>query len=301
MDAGELEAAQELLSRMLASVPEDPRMARPVEAEAAVLQTGVLLSLGQPQAARGWAAYGHATFRRLHGERDRRTLHTLGLLAAVLTRVGAHGRAAQRYQTLIEIFTEIEGTGSEKTLAARADLATVEHARGHCVRARAELAQVISEHQAVFGPVHAVSVRMLARLAGMYRDCRDPVRATAVLDQARTNAIGLPGEIIDLLTIAARTLPSESHVCEVPTPEPPPSTALAVVPEGPYGRPFSTVSYLPEHPLLVEWQPPPKPEREPPPVSRSMSPAAMALVAAIIGIVAIILLFVMLISTVRGD
>src|SRR5687768_13500401 len=101
VDAGDLPAAQELLSQALKALPQDPRKARPVEAEWVALQTGVLLSLGEPYAARGWAAYGHAAFYRLYGERDRRTLHALGLLGAVLTRVGAHGRAAQQYQRLI--------------------------------------------------------------------------------------------------------------------------------------------------------------------------------------------------------
>jgi Tetratricopeptide repeat len=301
VDAGDLGAAQGLLSEMLATLPSDPRKARPVEAEAVVLQTGVLLSLGDPHAARGWAAYGHATFRRLYGDRDRRTLHTLGLLAAVLTRVGAHGRAASRYQTLIEIFTELEGPRSEKSLAARADLATVEHARGHCAKARSDLADVIREHQATFGAVHPLGVRMLARLAAMYRDCGDPDRAVALLDQARSNAVGLSGDIIDLLVVASRAQADPQHVCEVPAPVDEEIPALpAPVAEGPFGPPFSTVSYLPEHPRLVAWAPPPPPSPHGKAPAPKMSPAAMVLIAAIIGIVAVILLFVMLISTLRS-
>lgn len=292
-------AAQELLSEMLAMLPADARKARPAEAEAVVLQTGVLLSLGQAHAARGWAAYGHATFRRLYGDRDRRTLHSLGLLAAVLARVGAHSRAAQRYQYLIEIFTELEGPRADKTLAARADLATVEHARGHCVAARNDLACVIADHQAAFGAVHPVSVRMLARLAGMYRDCGHPERAVALLDQARANAIGLPGEIIDLLTAGARAVPDPGHACEVPAADVETAPNRIAVREAPIARPFSTVSYLPEHPRLVAWEVPRPLPAEKAPV-RQMSPATMALAAAIIGIVAVTVLFVIVISTVSG-
>ena len=286
---------------MLATLPADARRARPAEAEAAVLQSGVLLSLGDPHAARAWAAYGHATFRRLYGDRDRRTLHSLGLLAAVLTRVGAHGRAAQRYQHLIEIYTEIEGPHSERTLAARADLATVDHARGQCVQARKDLADIIADHQAVFGVVHQVSVRMLARLAGMYRDCGESQQARALLDQARANAIGLPVDIVDLLSAAARTRPNPEHVCEVAviaeveTPH-----AEIAVREAPIARPFSTFSYLPEHPKLVAWEIPKLVRAEKAP-ARQMSPATMALVAAIIGIVAVTVLFVIVISTVSND
>jgi hypothetical protein len=301
VDAGELDAAQELLSQMLATLPSDARKARPAEAEAVVLQTGVLLSLGEPHAARGWAAYGHATFRRLYGDRDRRTLHSLGLLAAVLTRVGAHVRAAQRYEHLIEIFTELEGPHSEKTLAARADLATVDHARGHCVQARQDLADAIADHQAVFGVVHPVGVRMTARLANMYRDCREPARAAALLDQARSHAVGLPGEIVDLLTVAARGRPDPDHVCqasvvaEVETPR-----NEVAVRETPIARPFSTVSYLPEHPRLIAWEVP-KVQRAPKAPAKQMSSATMVLVAAIIGIVAVTVLFVIVISSVSGD
>ncbi|MFD0592898.1 hypothetical protein ACFQZ4_10330 [Catellatospora coxensis] len=86
--AGTLAAAHDLLSAALGTVPADPAQATPVVAEAVVLQTGVLLGLGEPYAARGWAAYGFAAARALYGERDRRTLHALGLLAAVLARVG---------------------------------------------------------------------------------------------------------------------------------------------------------------------------------------------------------------------
>lgn len=284
---------------MLATLPADARKARPAEAEAVVLQTGVLLSLGEAHAARGWAAYGHATFRRLYGDRDRRTLHSLGLLAAVLTRVGAHGRAAQRYEHLIQIYTELEGPQSEKTLAARADLATVDHARGHCVQARQDLADIIADHQSIYGVVNPVSVRMLARLAGMYRDCREPDRAAALLDQARSNAIGLSGEIIDLLTAASRARVDVNHVCEVPV-EVEPSGQEIAVREAPIARPFSTVSYLPEHPRLVAWEVPKLVRVEKPP-AKQMSPAAMALLAAIIGIVAVTVLFVIVISSVSSD
>jgi tetratricopeptide (TPR) repeat protein len=300
VDAGELAAAQELLSQMLATLPADARKARPAEAEAAVLQTGVLLSLGEAHAARGWAAYGHATFRRLYGDRDRRTLHSLGLLAAVLNRVGAHGRAAQRYEHLIQLYTELEGPHSERTLAARADLATVDHARGHCVQARRDLANIIADHQAAFGLVHPVSVRMLARLAGMYRDCGEQAQARSLLDQARANAVGLPAEIVDLLSVAVRVKPDTDHVCEVVAADvETPRTEIAVR-EAPIARPFSTFSYLPEHPRLVAWEVPRLVRVDKAP-ARRMSSSTMALVAAVIGIVAVAVLFVIVVSTMSSD
>ncbi|WP_020524348.1 tetratricopeptide repeat protein [Catelliglobosispora koreensis] len=313
VDAGDLPGAQELLSEILAEIPADPRKARPAEAEAVVLQTGVLLSLGEPHAARGWAAYGHTCLRRLYGDRDRRTLHSLGLLAAVLTRVGAHSRAVQRYQELIELFSELDGPQSERALAAQADLATVEHARGQCQAGRARLSMVIQQHQQVFGTRHPVGIRMIARLAAMWRDCGEVDHAQALLTQARAFATGLPPEIHDLLSAVETAPPAEAHVCsgqplpEVPLPPavlkvPGPideDTLLMPVAESPFGRPFSTLSYLPAHPELVAWEPSPRTDDDAPEPSWRLSPATMALVAAIIGIVAITVLFLLLVSAAK--
>src|SRR5688572_18289936 len=90
IEAGDMAVAERLLAEALGVVAADPAEADEQTAEAAALRTGVLLALGEPYAARGWAAYGHAAHRHLHGETDRRTLHMLGLLAAVLSRVGSH-------------------------------------------------------------------------------------------------------------------------------------------------------------------------------------------------------------------
>jgi hypothetical protein len=168
------------------------------------------------------------------------------------------------------------------------------------VQARQDLADIIADHQAVFGVVHQVSVRMLARLAGMYRDCGEPAQAKALLDQARANAIGLSGEIIDLLTAAGRAKPDPEHVCELVTTDVETPRAEIAVREAPMARPFSTVSYLPEHPRLVAWEVPKLVRVEKAP-ARRMSPGAMALLAAIIGIVAVTVLFVIVISTVGSD
>jgi hypothetical protein len=313
VDAGDLAGAQELLTELLAALPADPRKARPSQAEAVVLQTGVLLSLGEPHAARGWASYGHLALRRLYGERDRRTLHALGLLAAVLTRVGSHGRAAQRYQNLIEYFSELEGPRSSRVLAARADLATVEHARGQCLAGRSRLTAVIQEHHALFGTADAVGVRMLARLAAMWRDCGELDHAQALLTQAHAYAAGLPSEVHQLLALVATAPADPDHVCsEQPLPEAqlPPAvlkmpvpvdedTVLVPVVESPFGRPFSTMSYLPAHPELVAWEPPPRTEDDLPVPGWRPTPATMALVAAIIGIVAITVLFLLLVSAAK--
>lgn len=215
--AGSLVAAQELLSAALAAVPSDPAQAAPATAEAVVLQTGVLLGLGEPYAARGWAAYGYAAYRNLHGERDRRTLHALGLLAAVLARVGVHARAVTRYLDLITAYTELDGPDSDRVRAARGDLATVEHAQGHCVTARLRLATVIDEHRRRHGVAHPVGVRMQLRLAAMWRDCGGFNDAHELLTEAREDAAGLDPDdpVHALVAAAANAVADPRHECGV--------------------------------------------------------------------------------------
>ncbi|WP_212844711.1 hypothetical protein [Catellatospora sp. IY07-71] len=215
--AGSLASAQELLAAALATVPSDPARAAPATAEAVVLQTGVLLGLGDPYAARGWAAYGYAAYRNLHGERDRRTLHALGLLAAVLARVGVHARAVTRYLDLIAAYTELDGPDSDRVRAARADLATVEHAQGHCVTARLRLATVVDEHRQRHGVAHPVGVRMQLRLAAMWRDCGGFNDAHELLTEAREDAAGLDPDdpVHALLAAAAHAVADPRHQCGV--------------------------------------------------------------------------------------
>ncbi|WP_155375694.1 hypothetical protein [Catellatospora vulcania] len=215
--AGTLSAAHDLLSAALGTVPADPAQATPVVAEAVVLQTGVLLGLGEPYAARGWAAYGFAASRALYGERDRRTLHALGLLAAVLARVGVHARAVQRYLDLIAAYTELDGADSDRVLAARGDLATVEHAQGHCVSARLRLATVIDEHRRAHGAAHPVGIRMQLRLAAMWRDCGGFNDAHELLAEAREDAAGLdPADPVHtMITTAGRAVADPRHQCGV--------------------------------------------------------------------------------------
>ncbi|GIF93857.1 hypothetical protein Cch02nite_73010 [Catellatospora chokoriensis] len=215
--AGTLSAAHDLLSAALGTVPTDPAQATPVVAEAVVLETGVLLGLGEPYAARGWAAYGFAASRALYGERDRRTLHALGLLAAVLARVGVHARAVQRYLDLIAAYSELDGPDSDRVLAARGDLATVEHAQGHCVTARLRLATVIDEHRRAHGAAHPVGIRMQLRLAAMWRDCGGFNDAHELLAEAREYAAGLdPADPVHaMITAAGRAVADPRHRCGV--------------------------------------------------------------------------------------
>ncbi len=171
VSTGDLAGAQRLLADALTDADPRPANATPELAEAASLQARVLVALGDPQAARGWAAYAYAATTHLHGRSDERTVAAAATLAAVLHRVGSWSRAARLYQEVIIELTALDGPESLRVLAAHADLATVEYARGQCQVARDRLADAWELHREVYGDGHPSGIKMLARLGAMQRDC----------------------------------------------------------------------------------------------------------------------------------
>ncbi|SIN40645.1 tetratricopeptide repeat protein [Micromonospora cremea] len=171
VSAGDLAGAQRLLSDALTDADPRPANATPELAEAASLQARVLVALGEPHSARGWAAFAYAATTRLHGRSDPRTVAAAATLAAVLHRVGSHSRAARLYQEVIIELTAQDGPESLRVLAAHADLATVEYARGQCTVARDRLQDAWELHREVYGDGHPSGIKMLARLGAMQRDC----------------------------------------------------------------------------------------------------------------------------------
>ncbi|MFC7762226.1 hypothetical protein ACFQY4_32455 [Catellatospora bangladeshensis] len=214
-------AARQLLRDQLALAHQDPRHADAAEADTAALYAGVLLHLGEPHAARSWAAYAHAAAQALHGDLDRRTLHALGVLAVCLHRTGALDRAADVYDDLIRDLSRADGPDADRTLAARADAAVVEHARGSCAEGRRHLAEALAAHVSRHGPGHPVNVRMTVRLAGMWRDCGDLDRAHELLEQAREESAWLPADddTHRLLQAATGAVADAEHRCGTPPPE----------------------------------------------------------------------------------
>jgi hypothetical protein len=209
------QAAQQILHESMGRARQDPGQASFAEAEAAVLYAGVLLQLSDAATAGNWATYGYTAMRRLHGERDHRTLHALGVLAATRHREGALDLASRHYQQLVAALSAVDGPDSERTLAAKADAAGVDHALGRCSEARASLAQVIEAHRLSHGPAHPVGLRMTARLAVMWRDCGDYERARDLVTQARSRAKALvPTDETHLLLDAASTAAADKdHRC----------------------------------------------------------------------------------------
>ncbi|MFU8875802.1 tetratricopeptide repeat protein [Micromonospora sp. SL4-19] len=238
---GDLAGARRLLADALTDA--DLRLANASAelAEAAGLQARVLVALGEPHSARGWAAFAHAAATRLYGRSDERTVTTAATLAAVLHRVGSDARAARLYSDVIIELTARDGPESPRVLAALADLATVEYARGHCDVARDRLQDAWELHREVYGDGHPSGIKMLAKLGEMERDCGRYAESHEHLTLAEELCrLHLPADDPLAAQVAglARAVADPDHVCvaaEPPVRETPVVPAARVPPaaEGP--------------------------------------------------------------------
>ncbi|MGW0215132.1 tetratricopeptide repeat protein [Micromonospora chokoriensis] len=230
VSSGDLAGAQQLLSDALTDADPRPANATTELAEAASLQARVLVALGEPHSARGWAAFAYAATTRLHGRSDPRTVAAAATLAAVLHRVGSHSRAARLYQEVIIELTAQDGPESLRVLAAHADLATVEYARGQCTVARDRLQDAWELHREVYGDGHPSGIKMLARLGAMQRDCGQFTEAHDNLALARELCRQhLPADdpLAAQVAALARAAANPDHAC---TDNPPTARDTPVVP-----------------------------------------------------------------------
>jgi hypothetical protein len=202
--SGDLAGARAVLADALAPTDTDPHRATPDVAAAAALHARVLVTLGDPQAARDWAGFAHTAQRRLYGPDDERTLAATATHAAVLHRLGNHALAAQLYRDVVEQLTATDGPDSMRVLAAQADLATAEHAAGECVDAHARMADAWQRHRRIYGDAAPAGIKMLARLGGMERDCGQVIEAREHLALAgEFCARYLPGDHVLARQVAA--------------------------------------------------------------------------------------------------
>ncbi|MEH1097330.1 tetratricopeptide repeat protein [Micromonospora sp. CPCC 205739] len=230
VSAGDLAGAQRLLADALTDADPRPDHATPELADAAGLQARVLVALGEPHSARGWAAFAYAAATRLYGRSDERTISAGATLAAVLHRVGSDARAARLYSEVILELTARDGPESLRVLAAHADLATVEYARGQCAQARERLQDAWELHREVYGDGHASGIKMLARLGAMQRDCGRFTEAHDNLALARELArqhLTADDPLARQVAALARAAADPDHVCDD---EPPPERDAPVVP-----------------------------------------------------------------------
>lgn len=262
---GDLAGAQEVLDAALATVDPQPAQASPEVATAAGLQASVMVARGDPAAARPWAAFACAATRQLFGPHDERAIAATATLAAVLHRVGSHARAIHLYREVITELVKIDGPTSLRVLAAHADLATVEYARGQCDTARRRLHRAWQLHQSAHGEGHPAGIKMLARLGTMQRDCGQTAEAQRSLSLARElSQAHLPAEHPLAIQVAALTdAPARRrHTCE-------PSTSAEPAP-WPTDRPG------PREPASSAEEPTPAAATAPPTTPRSTSTATTA-------------------------
>lgn len=247
---GDLAGARAVLDRALDPADADPQRATADLVTAAALHARILVALGDPHAARTWAGFAHAAAERLYGAPDERTLGAAATHAAVLARLGNHGRAAQLYHDLVGELVVLDGPDSPRVLAAQADLATAEHAAGQCTAARARMTDAWTRHRRGYGDAELAGIKMLARLGGMERECGRAADAEQHLALAQELcARYLSGDhplAVQLGTLAAAG-PSGRHTCgRVQRSAGPPEEAPGVtpVPAQPYrprrpGRPVA--------------------------------------------------------------
>ncbi|GLY94437.1 fibronectin type III domain-containing protein [Actinoplanes sp. NBRC 103695] len=253
--AGDLEAARDVLDVALDQSDTDPRRASPDLATAAALHARVLIALGDPHAAKMWAGFAHAAEDRLHGARDERAIAAAATHAAVLARIGHHGRAAQVYRDLLAALQAVDQDDSPRVLAAEADLATAEHHSGQCTVARDRLQDAWTRHRDAYGDSPPAGIKMLARLAVMERECGLRVEAQEHLAMAQELcARNLPAghPLVQQVDRLAGAPPSGKHVCGRVAPS-----------DGPDATAEQT-TYRPDSPP----EPPPMPE----PDNRSTDP-----------------------------
>ncbi|WP_435152638.1 tetratricopeptide repeat protein [Micromonospora aurantiaca (nom. illeg.)] len=247
---GDLDGAHRLLADALSDADPRPGNASPELAEAAGLQAKVLVALGEPHSARGWAAFAYAAATRLYGRSDERTVTAAATLAAVLHRVGSDARAARLYSDVIIELTARDGPESQQVLAAHADLATVEYARGQCEVARDRLQDAWELHREVYGDGHPSGIKMLAKLGAMERDCgryADSHEHLTLAEELCRLHLDFDDPLAAQVAALARAAADPDHVCPAPTPapEPPPARTTPVVPaarvppqaEGPHDLP----------------------------------------------------------------
>jgi hypothetical protein len=272
VSAGDLAGAQRLLSDALTDADPRPDHASPELAEAAGLQARVLIALGEPHSARGWAAFAYAAATGLYGRSDPRTVSAAATLAAVLHRVRSYARAARLYSDVIIELTATDGPESLRVLAAHADLATVEYARGQCAVARDRLQDAWELHREVYGDGHPSGIKMLARLGSMQRDCGEFAEAHDNLALARElcrQHLPVDDPLAAQVAALARAAANPDHVCtdtpvterEAPVvpaartpppgdgpPEPPPYRPADPDPDGAYHPSGYDGSYRPSGP-----------------------------------------------------
>ncbi|MEV0003453.1 hypothetical protein AB0H28_14355 [Micromonospora sp. NPDC050980] len=202
---GELRAVAALLRPTLAHVTAGLANAD----TAAVLYAYALAGTGHPAAASAWARWAHTHHH--HGPGHPTTLHALGVLAAALLADNHPRRSAACYRDLIAALPSLHSPTSDHILAARADRASALHRAGSCAAAHNELTGAWHTRRAHAGDSNELTLPMLIRLAGMYRDCADTNLATYHYWHGTHPARGQPEPLRHQVQHAASHPPRPEH------------------------------------------------------------------------------------------
>ncbi|MEU4595299.1 MULTISPECIES: hypothetical protein [Micromonospora] len=207
--ARDLGAVAALLRPALAQVR--PGAVPAAAVDAAVLYAHALTGTGHAAAASDWAGWAHTRSRHHHGPEHPTTVRALGVLAAALLACGRPRPAAACYRDLTAVLTSVGGAHDVRTLAARADLAAALHRAGFCATAHGELTDAWRTRHGHVGDADDLTIRMLTRLAGMYRDCAEPHLATDHYRQALHLARSHPDPLRQQVQHAATRPPRHDH------------------------------------------------------------------------------------------
>jgi hypothetical protein len=309
VEIGDLPSAQLLLADALAHVDTDPRHASAALADAAGLHSRVLIRLGEPHSARGWAQFAYVAANRLYGPGHEQTIQAAATLATVLQRLDHFNESSHLYAEVIEGLTALQGPESRQVLAAHADLATVEYARGDCDTARARIAEAWDMTREAYGDADPAGIKMLARLGAMERDCGKFTEAHQHLAHARELCRQyLPPEHPMAAQVAtlSRAPANPDHLCNGHALPAAPSRHAApdeAPPPEPDPEPVAQEDPVPPDVAESWWPPPddgggdpppnlpvPVGHREPPARRRGPAPLVLAaLIAAGLGAVAVII------------
>ena len=155
----------------------------------------------------------------------------------MLHRVGSQERAARLYSDAILELSAAEGPESPRVLAAHADLATVEYARGDCAAARTRLEDAWELHREVYGDGQPAGIRMLAKLGAMERDCGRYTKSHqhfALAQELCRTRLAPDHPLVNQVAALARAAPDPDHQCAVEDSEGLVADAGTPTPRSPY-------------------------------------------------------------------
>ena len=200
-------------------------------------QARVLVALGEPHSARGWAAFAYAAATRLYGRADERTITAAATLAAVLHRVGSDARAARLYSDVIIELHRPRRTRSR--CGCWPPTPTWPPWSTPAASARwpgTGCAHAWELHREVYGDDHPSGIKMLAKLGAMERDCgryADSHEHLTLAEELCRVHLAADDPLAAQVAALSRAAADPDHVCAAPSGCPPGARAASAAREAP--------------------------------------------------------------------